>query len=157
MKLNQSAHPPQAFGRRGRHQRWSANMKRVLIILFSSIHASAGYAGVAGWLTSEVRNWAFIQQTGGIRISAPIAKDGRRVLPVDYWPEGNSGIAARTIKLKRNGTRLVIQVVTQVVEKNSDTTRIHYVDLSDIAVGSYDVYYETAGDPAKNLGHIEIK
>jgi hypothetical protein len=132
-------------------------MKTIFIIIFSLMVASAGHAGVVGWFTSEERNWAFIQQTGGIRINAPIEREGRTMLPVDYWPEGNSGIAVRKIKLKKFGTRLVIQVVTQVVEKGGNTARVHYVDLSGISAGSFEVYYETAGDPAKHLGHIEIK
>src|SRR5258708_7611001 len=120
-------------------------MKTLLVFLFSLTVASAGHAGIVGWLTSEARDWQFIQKTGGIRVSAPLEKEGRRVLPIEYWPEGNSGLAVRKIELKKKGTQLVIRVVTQVVEKGSDTARVHHVDLSGVSDGSYEVYYETAG------------
>ena len=52
---------------------------------------------------------------------------------------------------------LVIRVVTQVVEKGSDTARVHYVDLSGVSAGSYEVYYETDGDTTKHLGRIDVR
>ncbi len=84
-------------------------------------------------------------------------KDGKKVLPVTYWPEGNSGLVVRNIKLKQVEKQLSIQVVTQVIEKGSDTAARHFVDLSKIPPGLYDVYYETVGDPKKKLGRILIK
>jgi hypothetical protein len=132
-------------------------MKTLLAIVLSAVLAATAHAGIAGWFTSEVRDWQFIQQTGGIHISAPIEKDGKKVLPVDYQPRFNSGLAVRKIDLKNRGTQIVIRVVTQVAEKGSDTAEVHYVDLSGMPTGIYEVYYETAGDPAKLLGRIEIR
>jgi len=132
-------------------------MKTKLAVLISLISVSAVHAGVIGWFTSEARDWAFIQQTGGIKVGLPTEKEGRRVLPVEYWPEGNSGLAVRKIELKKKGVQLVIRVVTQVAEKGSDTARIHYVDLTGVSAGSYELYYDSAGDAAKHLGHIDIK
>jgi hypothetical protein len=133
-------------------------MKSLFAVLVSLMLATAAHAGVVGWLTSETRDWQFIQQSGGvIQIHPPIEKDGTRVLPVDYWPKFNSGLAVRKIKLRRQGAQIVIRVVTQVVEEGSDTGRVHYVDLTGIPAGSYQVFYETAGDPAKFLGRFEIK
>ena len=89
-------------------------MKVLLVLLVSLTVASAGHAGIVGWLTSEARDWQFIQKSGGIRINTPLEKEGRSVLPIEYWPEGNSGLAVRKIKLKKKGAQLVIRVVTQV-------------------------------------------
>ncbi len=114
-------------------------------------------AGILGLFTSETRDWAFIQTTGGIRIAPPMHKDGKVVLPVIYWPEGNSGLMVRKIKLQQQDRQLAIQVVTQVVEKGSDAAARNFVDLAGITPGSYTVYYETLGDPAKKLGLIVIK
>jgi hypothetical protein len=66
-------------------------------------------------------------------------------------------MAVRKIEVRRNKSQILIRVVTQVVEKGSDTGRIHYADLSDIPAGAYEVYYESAADPVKRLGQIEIK
>jgi hypothetical protein len=132
-------------------------MKKIIVIVASFTLAAVANAGIAGLLSSKTRDWRFVQSSGGIRISAPIEKEGRRVLPVDYWPKGNSGLAVRKIELKQSGGQIVVLVVTQLVETGSDTARIHYVDLSGIPAGSYEVYYETAGDPTKHLGRIEIK
>jgi hypothetical protein len=131
-------------------------MKRILLLVGVAFVPMA-HAGVIGWFTSEARDWQFIQRSGGIRIGVPIERAGRRVLPVDYWPEGNSGLVVRKIELNKRGAHLVIRVFTQVVEKDSDTSRTHYVDLSTIGGGAYEVYYEAAGDPLKHLGRIEIK
>jgi hypothetical protein len=143
-------------------------VKTLIAILISAMLATASRGGIAGWLTSGARDWSFIQQTGGIRIAAPLEKEGRKVLPVEYYVQGtvavtcqptliNSGLAVRKIELKRKGAQLVIRVVTQVVEKGSDVGRIHYGDLADIPAGSYEVFYETAGDSAKSLGKIDIQ
>ena len=132
-------------------------MKTLLAMLVFLAFATVVNAGIVGLLTSKARDWQFIQSSGGIRISSPIEKEGRKVLPVDYWPEGNSGLAVRKIELKKEGTQIVLRVVTQVAEKGSDTARTHYVNLSDIPTGSYEVYYETAGVPAKLLGRIDLK
>jgi hypothetical protein len=154
---------PRAIERTGRavHARLISNLRRktktILVILVSLTFATTGRAGIVGWLTSEARPWQFIQQTGGIRVSAPLEKEGRTVLPVDYWPEGNSGLAVRRIELKKKGAQLVIRVVTQVVEKGSNPARVHFVNLAGVPAGSYEVYYETAGDPAKRLARIDIK
>jgi hypothetical protein len=119
-------------------------------------------------LTSETRDWDFIQKTGGIRISSPIDKGGKLVLPVEYGVQGltaitcpptliNSGLAVRKIEIKKIASVLVLRVVTQVFEKGSDTEIVHYVDLDSIPVGSYKVYYETAGDTKKYIGMFERK
>ena len=130
-------------------------MKRILLVLV--MFAPLAHAGLAGWLTSEARDWGFIQKSGGVKIGVPVEKAGRTVLPVGYWPEGNSGLAVRKVELKRIGSQIVIRIRTQVAEKGSDTGRVHYGDLAGIPPGKYEVFYETAGDSAKRLGEIEIK
>ena len=126
------------------------------------------HASVIGWLTSDAQDWDFVQKTGGIRISNPIKKDGKIVLPVEYDVSGltavtqkptlmNSGMTVRKIELKRKGTQIIIRVVTQVAEKGTHAGPVHYADLDDLPPGKYQVYYGTAGDAGKNLGEIEIK
>jgi len=143
-------------------------MKALLSLAVSLGLVSVSTAGIVGWFTADARPWSFVQQTGGIRILTPIKRNGRLFLPVEYCVQGttaitcqptllNSGLAVRTIEVKQRDTRLVIRVVTQVVEKGSDTARIHYVDLSALQSGVYEVYYEAAGDPTKLLGNVEIK
>lgn len=139
-------------------------------ILLALACALPAPAGMVGWLTSQTRNWDFVQQTGGIRIGQPVEQDGRLVLPVEYDVTGtgsgitrrptliNSGLAVRRLKLDRaNSRQLVIQVVTQVIEQDSDPSPRHYAVLEDLTSGSYDVYYEDAGDEAKFLGQIQVR
>ena len=132
-------------------------MRTLLMLLVSLALTCAAHAGIVGWFTSEARDWQFVQKSGGIRIAAPVEKDGKKLLPVEYWPKGNSGLAVGKIELKQNGAQLVIRVFTQLVEKGRDTARTHCVDLTGIAAGPFDVFYESAGDPAKLLGRVEIK
>ena len=130
--------------------------------------AATAHAGVVGWLTSDARDWDFVRKTGGIRISQPVLIDGKRLLPVEYDVSGlttvtekptlmNSGLAVRKIEIRQDGAQIVIRVVTQAVEKGALTGPGHYADLTGIPAGSYRVYYENAGDAAKDLGTIEIR
>jgi hypothetical protein len=143
-------------------------MKTFLTLLISFVFTSGSYAGIIGWITSEARDWAFIQQTGGIRIGTPIEKGGTQVLPVEYGVQGtvaitckptspNSGLTVRRIDARVHNSVILVRVFTQVVEKGSDPSDIHYAALSSIPAGSYEVYYETATDPAKRLGQIAIR
>lgn len=132
-------------------------MKSFLTLLIALMMVNSAEAGIVGWFTSKTQPWSFIQKTGGIHIAPPMQKGEKKVLPVTYWPEGNSGLVVRAIKLKQKKAQLSIQVVTQVIEKGSDTSARHFVDLSKIPPGLYEVYYETMGDPKKRLGRILIK
>jgi hypothetical protein len=143
-------------------------MKTLLASVISLSIVSVSSAGVIGWFTSTARDWIFIQATGGVRIAAPLVKDGKNVLPVEYCVQGttavtckptalNSGLAVRRVEAKKAGKKIIICVVTQVVEKQSDTGLVHYADLTDIPAGVYDVFYESADDTSKRLGQIVIK
>jgi hypothetical protein len=143
-------------------------MRILTAIVALSILAITANAGIIGWATSESRDWQFIQKTGGIRIGLPINRDGKFVLPVEYDVSGlssitckpslqNSGLAVRKIGLDRKDKYIVLQVYTQVDENTNNKGSMHYVDLSGIPTGSYEVFYAIAGDPEKRLGQIEIK
>jgi hypothetical protein len=143
-------------------------MKSLLTLSAALSFATSASAGIAGWLTSESRDWQFVQQTGGMRIGVPTENDGRKLLPIDYDVSGlttvtckpttvNSGLAVRRIEADRKNGKIVIRLFTQVVEKKSVNGPKHFADLSGIPRGSYDVYYEIPGDPQKRLGRIEIK
>ncbi len=143
-------------------------MKTLLTLIIALPFSTCASAGIVGLLTSETRGWQFIQQTGGMRIGVPIEKDGKKMLPIEYDVSGlttvtckpttmNSGLAVRRIQAATKDGKIVIRVVTQVVEKTSISGPKHLSDLSGIPRGSYDVYYEIAGDPEKRLGRIEIK
>ena len=143
-------------------------MKKLLPLITALWFATSASAGIVGWLTSETRGWQFIQQTGGMRVGAPIEKDGKRMLPINYDVTGlttvtckptimNSGLAVRRIQAVGRDGKIVVRVDTQVVEKTSPSGPSYFSDISGIPRGSYDVYYEIAGDPEKLLGRIEIK
>jgi len=138
-------------------------------LLIFLVATSDARAGLVGWLTSAVCSWNTVQQTGGIRIGEPLEKDDRLVLPVEYDASGvsgvtrhanriNSGLVVRKVSANRSGNgRIIIRVVTQVAEKNSDTGRMHYADLENFPPGAYSVYYGDADDPDKLLGKIRVK
>ena len=130
---------------------------------------STAHAGLIGWLTSSTCSWASVQATGGIRIGEPLEKDGRLVLPVEYDASGvtgitrrpeqiNSALVVRKIKSTRSGSgRIVIQVVTQVAENDSNPGRLNYADLDDFPPGAYAVYYGDADDADRFLGRIRVR
>ena len=142
---------------------------KLFIVVFFLTAGPNAWAGLVGWLTSSACSWSVVQQTGGIRIGEPLEKEGRLVLPVEYDASGvmgvtrrsdriNSGLVVRKIEASLSGNgRIVIRVVTQVAEKNSETGRMHYADLDDFPPGAYSVYYDDADDAAKLLGRIRVK
>jgi hypothetical protein len=143
-------------------------MKTLLALITALSFATDASAGIAGWFTSEVRDWQFVQQTGGMRVGAPIEKDGKKMLPIEYDVSGlttvtckpttmNSGLAVRRIEAAVKDGKIVIRLFTQVVEKASINGPKHFSGLSGIPRGVYDVYYEIADDPGKRLGRIEIE
>lgn len=146
----------------------AANLARVLLATGALLLLSAtANAGPAGWASAKAADWQFIQQTGGLRLEVPVKKDGRNILPIVYHVQGtievtrkptliNSGMAVRKITVEQKDHFLVLRVITQAIEKGSDTSGRHYADLSGIPAGHYVVYYESAGDPAKRLGAIDL-
>ena len=143
-------------------------MKALIFLLSFAALPHASPAGILGWFSSQHRDWEFVQRTGGIRIEDARVVEGKKVLPVEYDVSGlstvtrkpttmNSGLAVRKIIVSKRNGNLVIKVVTQVVENKNVTGRIHFVDLSAIPPGKYEVFYDVTGDPEKRLGQIEIK
>ena len=143
-------------------------MKPLFWITLALAFASAAQAGPLGWMTAKKRDWNFVQQVGGIRIAAPKKSGNQWILPVEFFVQGtvaitcqptllNSGLAVRRIAARRIGQTIVIQVITQIVESGSDVGRFHDVALGEIPPGTYEVYYENAGDPQMRLGAIKIE
>jgi len=143
-------------------------MKKSALVLLALVLAASAPAGVLGWLTASSRMWPFIQQTGGIRITEPVVKHGKLVLPVEYDASGsraitrpptgaNSGLVVRSVQARLKADhQIVIWVVTQVAEKDSPTGWLHHAELKGIPPGTYGVYYADAGDPEKFLGQVEV-
>jgi len=136
-------------------------MKKLLILIALLAISMTSQAGIVGWLSSEARNWAFIQKNGGIQIAAPFEKDGKRILPVTcYIVKYNSGLIVRRVEVKRRDLQIAIRIITSLVEKGNVSSAsgfVNYADITDIPLGKYDVYYEHFGDSKKFLGAIEIK
>lgn len=137
----------------------------MLALLFTS---PVAHAGIIGWATAEARDWPFICKTGGMRISQPVQHSGKTFLPVTYDVSGlttvtqpptliNSGLAVRKIAIRRDGSQLLLQVVTQVLEQGAPTGPMHAVDLEGIPTGRYQVFYESAEAGGVKLGDIELR
>lgn len=143
--------------------------KKIILLLIPFVLLTDAQAGLVGWLTSNTRSWSFVQQTGGIRISEPREIDGKLVLPVEYDATGVSGVTQRPTRMnsslvvrkiqtnRTNHGQLVIRIVTQIAERDSDPGKIHYAELADLPPGAYKVYYGEAGDSEKMLGQIRVK
>lgn len=147
-----------------------SSLKKLPAALCALALATVASAGVVGWLTAKECSWSFVQKTGGIRIGQPVEHGGRLFLPVEYDITGtsagvtqkptlvNSGLVVRHIKADRtkNG-RIVLTVVSQLIEVGNRPACLHYAELEGISTGAYDVYYEDPGDPDKLLGKIQVR
>jgi hypothetical protein len=143
-------------------------LRSLAIFFFALASVATAEAGILGWLTSDRRDWQFVQNIGGIRIGTVHEVAGKKVLPVEYDVSGlttitrkpitlNSGLTVRKVTATRRSGCLVIQVITQVVDAKSEARSTHLVDISDIPFGTYQVFYEKADDPEKRLGQITLK
>lgn len=150
-------------------------MKKCLLIVLaftgSPLCRAGGlleHSGLLTLVTSETCTWEFIQGAGGIRIGTLIEKQGKMVLPVECDPNGaevtrkpvfNNSVrlAVRKIQVEKKDNQLVIKLVRQVSDAYHPRSRFNDASLAGIPPGKYDIFYETAGDAGKLLGHIEIK
>jgi len=136
-------------------------IKKLFILITLLILSTTSHAGVVGWLSSDARDWEFIQKNGGIQIDEPIEIDGKSVLPVTcYIAKYNSGLVVRRVEVKRKDSQIAIRIFTSLPEKNSESNTsgfVSYADIVDIPSGKYNVYYEDFGDKTKFLGVIEVK
>ena len=150
-------------------------MRKYLLLVITLACASVGHAegllshsGLLTPLTSQTCTWEFIQGVGGIRIGAPAQKQGKMVLPVECDPNGvevtrkptyvNSvRLAVRKIQVERKGNQIVLKLVRQMSDAYHPRAQFNDASLAGIPAGQYDVFYETAGDAGKLLGHVEIK
>jgi len=131
-------------------------MKATLTILFALAAAVPVHAGWIGFFTSEARDWHFVENSGGIVLHAPEIRNGKLVLPVDYSPQGHSGLVVRKVELKRKGAVLGLRVFTQLVEKDGTSESRHWIDLSALSPGTYEVHYGKITSPERFLDRIVI-
>lgn len=136
-------------------------MKIILVLIALLTFSTTSQAGTVAWLSSEARDWDFIQKNGGIQIAAPFEKEGKRVLPVTcYIAKYNSGIVVRRVEVKRKDSQIAIRIYTSLPEKgnvSSTSGFVSYADMADIPIGQYEVFYEHFGDKTKFVGVIDIK
>ncbi len=119
------------------------------------------------WSAQPV-DWQFIQRAGGIRIGEPVTKEGKVLLPVECDLSGlqeittqptqmNSALVVQKVNARRVGAVIILQVISQLLEKGEAVETVHYADLSDIPAGTYEVYYERAGVTEQHLGQITLR
>jgi hypothetical protein len=129
------------------------------ILIFT---ASIAYAGIAGFLTKESRDWQFIQSVGGMKISLK-----GETLNVDCDVSGlkaitvkptmvNSGIGVRQLKHKQFGKTIQLSLVTSIFEKGM-TSSCKALDLSAYPHGEYAVQYLDPDGTTHPLGKIALK
>jgi hypothetical protein len=130
----------------------------------------AARADVAGWLiargqdlglgTAAVVAWSDIQRGGGIKLSAVEVRAGRLFLPTQCTGGPFSSLfGAGRAEFRRSGRNLVLTIAQRPGSqiKPADRGPLRYARLPNLADGTYAVYYEIPGDPARKLGTIEVR
>ena len=126
-----------------------------------------GCAPVVSTVTSEARNWAFVQSVGGILIDPPIRNDsGGWDLPVNADVSGtrtitakptavNSGLACHT-SVAVEGRSIYVTVSTEVIAvlKRPECRSVH---LEGIQPGKYMVYYRGPNEQPVKLTFVELQ
>lgn len=135
--------------------------KKLVATILVFLSATIAYAGLAGLLTRESRDWAFIQAIGGMKVSARggalmVDCDVSGLRKVTVEPTMiNSGMEVRKLKHKRVGRTIQLSLVTSVLEKGMTTT-CKPLDLSDYPAGEYTVQYLDRDGAAHDLGKITL-
>jgi hypothetical protein len=128
------------------------------ILLFT---ATIAYAGIAGFLTKESRNWQFIQSVGGMKISQQgntlkVECDVSGTKKITVKPTMiNSGIGVRDLKHKRVGKTIQLNLITSVFEKGMRSS-CKALNLSAYPAGEYSVQYLDPDGTTHFLGKITL-
>ena len=129
-----------------------------ILLLFSTpVHA-----GLPQLLTSEPRDWTFIQSVGGMKVSAKdstltVECDVSGLKKVTVKPTMiNSGIGVRKLKHRRDGNTILLTLTTCVIGKGI-TTSPKPVDLSNYPDGEYSVEYLDPDGARHPIGKVVIR
>jgi hypothetical protein len=144
-----------------------STMKYAAVLLCFLTFGPFARAGVFGSFTSKEATWAYVQQTGGLKIADPTQRDGRWILPVEYEPHGTRTVTRRPtlvnsapqrcrLKLLHKESQLFLTVTTSLARKGTQSGFLHEASLTGIPPGTYEVFYgrEALGDRA--LGKITV-
>jgi hypothetical protein len=129
----------------------------ILLLFATPVHA-----GLPQFLTSQERDWAFIQSVGGMKVSAKdstltVECDVSGLKTVTVKPTLiNSGIGVRKLKHKRDGNTILLTLSTCVIGKGI-TTSPKPVDLSACPEGEYSVEYLDPNRARHPIGKIAIR
>lgn len=136
-------------------------MKR-LTFLMLFLTAALGLAKLPAVFTQEARSWNFIQAVGGMKISAEDKQlfvdcnvSGTKTITVKPTLV-NSGIGVRKVKVRRDGNKLMLTVVTSVIGKDVGPVP-KPVDLSSLPDGRYQVVYLDPKGKETALGKISLE
>jgi hypothetical protein len=122
---------------------------------------TACQAGLAGWLTQERRDWAFIESVGGMKVKASnhrldVTCDVSGTRRITREPTFvNSGIGVRKLDWTREGSVIRLTVVTSLMEKGMSCS-CGSIDLSKLPAGSYAVEYLNPDKTTRSLGSITL-
>lgn len=138
-------------------------------------HLQACLAGMAlvffcgmAVVTSESRDWNFIQSVGGLAVGEPQKQaDGTYRLPINCDVSGlkqvtikptiiNSALAVREIAYAVRGQTIQLWIKTCVIDSRHSPAAPD-VTLKNIPPGRYQVHYRSRDGSVMNLREIEIK
>ena len=138
----------------------------VLLIALVTL-ATPSQAGVIGWLSRRSVDWEFIQSTGGMKISAPVRREGTWYLPIEYDVHGLRGVTRAptlvnsaphvcTWTVRHDGSRLLLRAKIALSEKGDAGVIRYEAKMKAVRSGLYQVFYdeEKGADPL--IGTVEI-
>lgn len=135
--------------------------------IFLAMGAVALGCGMA-MLTSEQRDWAFIQSVGGLAVGEPQRlADGNYRLPINCDVSGlkqitikpttlNSALAVRETGCAVRGQTIQLWIKTCVMDARHSPAAPDMV-LKNVPAGRYQVQYRSRDGSVVNLHEIELK
>lgn len=120
-------------------------------------------------LTTEKRDWDFVQSIGGISVNPPLQTPEGWSLPINCDVSGlrrvtvkpstlNSALVCSNVTVSQTGNRIFITVQTALVRQDKTTTSsCGAVPLGNLKPGEYEILYQNNDGTTHPIGNIEIK
>jgi len=144
-------------------------MKKIIASLILPILLStASFAGLTSLLTSEHRDWNFVQSVGGIAVADPIIKGNKTIwLPIICNVSGlenitvkptmvNSALVVRKLEYKVENDKILIYLETSLIDDQNKDVKTKGVLLENIKPGVYRVEYLNPDKSSHFIREIKV-
>lgn len=140
----------------------------ITALIIITVLPTLAVAGLSSLVTSKHVDWNFIQSVGGIMVSEPSLNENKTVwLPIICNVSGlekittkpttvNSALVVRKIEHKIEKDRILIHVMTSLIDDQNKDVRTKGIILENIKPGVYKVEYINPDNSVHFIREIKV-